>query len=274
MSKKIWLVAALALLASPALAQDDAKAREGLESFLRDAVGGENPMEKVGRDAGIELLNPGCVSFTRPGQFTAAVNSATGDVRFFSRFKPLLYVYSRDAKGTARTAEDRSAEIERRAKFTLEEDVKRAEELLAGHYPAWKERNFTVETKGREDRDALVMDDLVFVEQPREGFAACWPNRVFISVNPETGEIVSWISDDYRVESTASPKLEKEAARAAAVKEFGDKLSPANAAWLEKDASIELVAFEGDDGPRTGWLVGHMFLVDAESGACRLAGRR
>ncbi len=273
MTKKIWLVAALALLATRAQAQDDTRAREGIASFLKDAVGGENPMEKVGRDPGIDLLNPGCISFTRMGQFTAAVNSGTGEVRFFSRFKPLLYVYSRDAKGTARTAEDRSAEIERRAKFTLEQDTKRAEELLAAHYPGWKERSFALESKEREDRDALVMDDLVYVEHPREGVAACWPNRIYLSVNPETGDVVSWISNDQRIESTASPTIEKDAARAAAVKEFGEKLSAPNRAWLEKDAAIELVAYQGDEGPRTGWLVGRIFIVDAESGACRLAGR-
>jgi len=271
MRTKIAL-ALLLLAAAPALAQDEATARKGLEVFLKDALGPDDKLEKIERDPGMDFVHKGSCAFTRWGVLTACVDSKTGDVKFFSRFKPLCYVLTRDKKGVARAADDRAAEIARRAKFTLEDDVKRARELLERRYPAWKERVFEVSSKERLDRDGLVQDELVFTEKPAKGVVACWPNEVRISVNPETGGIVTWVADDHRVESKEKPRLDEKAARKAALDKVGPKLEPKNRAWIAKDAPVVLVAVDGEKGPRTAWLVGRVIVVDAGTGAVRVLG--
>jgi hypothetical protein len=272
--RRTILCALLLLSAAPALAQDEATARKGLESFLKDALGADDKLEKIERDAAMDFVRPGTCAFTRWGAFTAAVDSRTGDVQFFSRFKPLLFVSSRDATGKDRTAADRQAEIARRAKLSLDEDQKRARAFLEAHYPAFKERVFEVVQKERRDHDALVQDELVFVERPGKGAVACWPNRIDISMNPETGAIVTYVADDHRVESKEKPRLDKKAARKSVLDREGARLAPENRAWLEKDAPVELVAVDGPKGPRTAWLVAHRFVVDAQTGALRVLGEK
>lgn len=271
------MLVALPLVATPALAQDEATARRGLEKFLKDALGPDDKLEKIERDAAMDFVRPGTCSFTRWGELTAAVDSKTGDVKFYSRFKPLLYVLSRDEKGNERTAADRQAEIARRAKLSLDESAKRARAFLEAHYPAFKERVFELAEKQRLDHDALVQDELAFVEKPGKGAVACWPNRIDISINPETGAIVTYIADDRRVESKAKPRVTKEAARKAVLDRFGGKLKPENRAWLEKEAPVDLVAVEGDKadkGGKTAWLVARRFVVDAQTGTCRILGEK
>jgi len=271
---KIWLVTVLALVATPVFAQDEARARNGLEGFLGDVYGKDFAPERLQRDKGMDATCPGAIAFTWMGELTACVDSSNGDVKFYSRFKPLLYVFTKDADGKDRSAEDRAAEIEKRARFTLDEDVKRAQDLLAAHYAGGTERVFEVTSKERIDQGALVMDDLVFTEKPREGVLACWPNRIDISMNPENGTLVTYIADDHRAESNDEPRLDKEAARKAALEAYGSRLSAENRAWIEKEAPVELVADTNEKGPCTAWRVGRVFVVDAETGACRPAGRR
>jgi hypothetical protein len=275
MRRTLAIAALLAVFAAPALAQEE-KARKGLEVFLKDALGADDKLERIERDPSMDFATPGACAFTRWGEFTATVDSRTGDVRFYSRFKPLLYVRLHDDKGAERTAADRQAEIARRAKLSLDESVKKAKAFLDAHYPAFKERTFEVTEKERLDRDALVQDDLVFTERPAKGAVACWPNRIDVSVNPETGAIVTYVADDHRVESKEKPRVKKEAARKAVLDRFGGKLKPENRAWLEKDAPVDLVAVEGDkpgEG-KTAWLVARRFVVDARTGACRLLGEK
>jgi hypothetical protein len=268
--KKPILIMLLVLATTPVMAQDEAKARRGLDRFLKDALGPGDKLAKIERDPGMDFMYPRTTAFTRLGEFTANVDSSTGDVRFFSRFKPLLYVYSRDKAGKLRTAEDRAAEIERRAHFTLEDSARHARDFLAAHYPDYKKRHLELTEKKREDKNALVSDDLVFIERPAEGVIACWPNRIDFSLNPETGTVDSYIADTRRIESRVKPKVGMQDARQAALDAFGKSLSAKHREWFLANASVELVAVETPKGPVTAWLVQRDVVVDAQTGVASL----
>ncbi len=272
--KKSIVVFLVVLAATQVRAEDESKARAGLERFLKDTLAPGDKLDRILRDRGMESVNKGAMGFTRFGEFTASVDSRTGFVTYYSSFKPLLYVYGKDSAGKARSADDRAAEIARRARFTLEDDVKRAQDFLARHYPDYARRRFELTAKARVDEDALVMDDLVFIERPVDGVVACWPNRIDISLNPENGAVVTWIADARRVESRIKPKLGKDEARRAALAHYAEKLSEKNRDWILKEAPVELVATSGPKGPRTAWIVGHWILVDAETGETSLSGER
>jgi hypothetical protein len=263
--KKFLVTIAVFTLAASLARAGDEKERAILDRFLKDVLGPADKLERIERDPPMDQMTK-AVTFTRWGEFTASVDSSTGEVVFFSRFKPLLFVTVNDAKGAPRAAADRKAEITRRALYTLDEDAKRAKTFLEEHYPGFKGRKFELTAKERIDRDALVMDELFYVERPAEGIAACWPNRIQLAINPETGSVVTYIGRDHRVESKTKPVIEKQAARKAVLDKYARSISAENRAWLEKEAPIELVAVDGDKGPETAWLVAGRFVVDAEKG--------
>jgi hypothetical protein len=251
------------------------RAREALGAFLTEGAHapfeGAHPvaaLEGIGRDEALGALQgTGPLTFVKLGELIASVDSSTGQVTYFSRMKPLMWVETNASDGTKRAVAERAAEIARRARFTLDEDVARARSFLEARYPGGKTRVFEVEKKERQDHDSLVEDELVFVERPRKGVAACWPNRVEISVDPERGAITTWVAGDVRVESSEAPKISAEVARRAVIAAIGGKVKPESRAWLEKGARVVLVAVLGTDGkPRTTWLVAGSFGVDATTG--------
>ena len=210
---------------------------------------------------GVTLEQPfaeGELAFARPGEFVASVGSR-GDVTFFSRSRPLLYV---EGAGKAR-----AAELARRARHSLDDDAALARRFVEDHYPDFRERRFELASRERADRDSLVEDEFAFVERPRAGVVACWPNRVDVSVNPEDGSVTTYMARNDRIESTVEPALDAAAARRALVAALGDRVKAENRDFLAERARAELIAARDRGGrSRTAWLVAGIFIVDAASG--------
>jgi hypothetical protein len=247
--------------ADPASARESL-ARRTLARFL--AAGAFAPYASSGRDGaldGVTSVRPvvtGELAFARPGEFVASVRSSS-EVTFFSRSRPLLWVDARRA--------DRASEIRRRAVFSLDDDAQRAGRFLEDHYPDFRERRFELVSKERVDHDSLVEDELVFVERPRAGVAACWPNRIDVSLDPEDGSVSTFLANDDRIESSSPPALDAKAARRALLVALGDRVRRENRDFLAAKARIELIAARDRSGePRTAWLVAGIFVVDAASG--------
>jgi hypothetical protein len=248
---------ACAALAVTARAQDADPARATVVRFLTEGSLAPCPDGDVAGVGTAEPLAQGERSFARPGELLVSVG-ATGEVTFFSRSRPLMYVEGRGAR--------RAQEVLRRARFTLEQEVARARRFLADHHPEFGERRFELGSAERCDHDSLVEDELVFVERARPGVAACWPNRIDVSMNPEAGCVTTYVATHDRLESATPPALDAEAARRALVAVLGDRVRADNRAFLAH-ARAELVAAPGRDGrPCTAWLVAGIFVVDASSG--------
>jgi hypothetical protein len=237
-------------------------ARRSLGRFLTE--GELAPFEHASAEtalAGVTLERPlasGEITFARRGEFTAVLDSA-GDVALFSRAKPLLFV---GGDGPAR-----EAELRKRVHFSLEDDAARARRFLEQHYPDFRGRRFELTSKERVDRDSLVEDELVFIERPRSGVAACWPNRIDVSLDPEDGTVSTYRATNDRIESDAAPTLDSATARSALVRVLGDRVRGDNRDYLARQARIELVAFrDREQRPVTAWLVAGIFIVDATSG--------
>ncbi len=255
------LVVTLVALAPRGRAQESA-ARESLARFLTEGALAPFPDRSRERAvAGIESARPiaaGALTFARPGEWVASVESA-GTVTFFSRQRPLLYVEGKPA--------ERAAAIARRVHFSVEEDARRARRFLEAHYPDFRERSFELVSHERCDRDSLVEDETVFVERPRPGIAACWPNRIHVSLDPEDGSVSTYIATNERIESSTAPALDVPAARAALLGALGAGLTKENHDFLAARAPTELVAVRDPAGrSRTAWLLAGIFIVDASSG--------
>lgn len=267
--KKLIVFAALALLASPALADDEGKARETLERFLHDPLVDEKKTDGIVHDDTYGMGGAG-FTFVRRGTFIARVDTATDTVTQLSRFEPVLWIAPTDERGNARSPEERRAEADRRAHFTLDEDEKRARAFVAAHGRDFEERVFRLEQKERSDNGSYFDDRFTFVEHPRTGVRACWPNRIVVRLDPETGTVTLFDARDHRVESNEEPVLTKREARAIVSKAFPDDVVVKT--WATRKPVFSLVGIERAGGTGSAWAVDD-FAVDAKTGAIVLAPR-
>lgn len=246
------------------------RAREAAWRFLTEGLRAPRPdlrrSELEGCDTLVERVDPRAGGPLRElvlDGFSLAI-APDGTVVEYEASDGPFRVRTLDAGGRPRTAADMAEEVEARTRFREEELRARAEAFVAERYPGWAERRFTLVESRRITRSP-VEHVLVYVEEPRDGQLAVYPDLVRVVLNPETGEVTTYMATNVRASVDAPPPLaEADARRRAAEARPGEAV-----------ARVELTMIVKQGRARAVWLVGlesgDLVLVDAETGELHAA---
>lgn len=186
----------------------------------------------------------------------------SGRVVSYTAFDQGFMVARQAPDGSPRPRGEIEEEIAARTRFQPAELEQRALRFLRHAYRDWDARRFRIYRSEAWSTNPIV-HQLAWEEEPGDGVLAVYPNRVLVGLNPETGEVVSYLATDVEDTVRAPPPISgaraEELARAeepgAPVEErrllLLLKQGKARAVWL-----VEL----GGERPRA-------VIVDAQSGA-------
>jgi hypothetical protein len=104
-------------------------------------------------------------------------------------------------------------EFKKRGWLLPEEALKTATEWVAARYPDFSERNFVLEVNElRILSSAETFYEFRWFEKPRpeKGELAVYENSIFLSLNPETRKVVSYLCTNIRLVIKQEPRFSKE----------------------------------------------------------------
>lgn len=119
----------------------------------------------------------------------------SGQVVSFTDFEQGFVVARWNPDGSTRSEEEVRAEIERRSRFGPEQLEERALRFLRHAYRDFSRRRFR-RYRSEVWRQNPIVHQLAWEEEPAEGVLAVYPNRILVGMNPETGQVVTYLATD------------------------------------------------------------------------------
>mgnify|MGYP001180488599 CR=1 FL=1 len=113
----------------------------------------------------------------------------------YTDFEQGFVVARWNADGSPRSEEEVQEEIARRSRYDAQQLEERALRFLRHAYRDFGKRRFR-RYRSEVWRSNPIVHQLAWEEEPAEGVLAVYPNRILVGMNPETGQVVTYLATD------------------------------------------------------------------------------